>query len=91
MPTQDIYIAVRAIAYGEKITPQDVKLSVWPKHTLPDEFFYAETPLTDDGQRPHVALRALEKNEAILEQAQQSGLYPYRFSDMAAQPKPTPI
>ncbi len=65
IPTQEIYIAKRAISYGETITADDVMLAAWPSDTLPEDFFDAENPLQSEGQEPRVALRALEKNEAI--------------------------
>ena len=39
VPVQEIYVATRAIDYGEQIMPEDMALMPWPKQTLPDTFF----------------------------------------------------
>ncbi|WP_418595361.1 Flp pilus assembly protein CpaB [Ponticoccus sp. (in: a-proteobacteria)] len=66
IPTQQIYVAKRAIAYGEPVTAEDVVLANWPKEILPEGIFDAETPLFQPGDAPRVAMRPIEKFEAVM-------------------------
>ncbi|MFP7570305.1 Flp pilus assembly protein CpaB [Marivita sp. S2033] len=66
VPVQDIYVATRAIQYGQEITAEDVILMPWPKQALPETFFDAEKPILSEGQKTRVALRQIEKNEAFM-------------------------
>lgn len=66
IPTQQIYVANRAIAYGEPVTAEDVVLANWPKEILPEGVFDAETPLFQPGAEPRVAVRPIEKFEAVM-------------------------
>ena len=66
IPVQEIYVATRALDYGEIIAPEDIALMPWPKQSLPENFFDAATPLNADGADLRVALRPIEKNEAIM-------------------------
>ena len=65
VPTQMIYVADRALAYGEEITAEDVRLAAWTKDTLPDSFFDEAKPLVVDGDETRIVLRAMDKNEAF--------------------------
>ncbi|MCC1492254.1 Flp pilus assembly protein CpaB [Cognatishimia sp. F0-27] len=64
--TQDIYVTTRAIAFGEPILPEDVMLAPWAASILPDEYFDESTPLIVDGEEPRLALRPIEKHEAVM-------------------------
>lgn len=66
VPVQDIYVATRALDYGELITNDDIALMPWPKATLPENFFDATKPLNVEGADLRVALRPIEKFEAIM-------------------------
>ena len=66
VPTQEIYVATRAIAYGEQLTPEDVTLVPWPMNTLPEAYFDAANPILKEGDLPRVVVRQLEKNEAFM-------------------------
>ncbi|MBO6886192.1 MAG: Flp pilus assembly protein CpaB [Marivita sp.] len=66
IPVQEIYVATRALDYGEIIAPEDIALMPWPKQSLPDNFFDAATPVNAEGAELRVALRPIEKNEAIM-------------------------
>jgi pilus assembly protein CpaB len=66
VPVQGIYVATRALDYGEIITDDDIALMPWPKQTLPDDFFDAANPLNAEGAELRVALRPIERNEAIM-------------------------
>lgn len=66
VPTQKIYVATRAIEYGEQITPEVVKLAHWPVETLPETYFDEETPVIVEGDKARVALQRIELNEALM-------------------------
>jgi pilus assembly protein CpaB len=65
VPTQQIYVTTRAIAYGEQIQPEDYRLAPWAKEVLPEGFFDEENPFVKTGDKPRVAVRVIEKNEAL--------------------------
>lgn len=66
VPTQDIYVAARALVIGEVLGPDDVKLAPWPKEILPEEYFDEKTPLLAEGDEPRVVTRRIERNEAFM-------------------------
>lgn len=66
VPVQGIYVATRALDYGEIITDDDIALMPRPKQTLPDNFFDEANPLNAEGAELRVALRPIERNEAIM-------------------------
>lgn len=66
IPVQEIYVATRALDYGEIIAPEDIALMPWPKQTLPENFYDTTKPLNAEGEELRVALRPIEKNEAIM-------------------------
>lgn len=45
VPVQEIYVATRALDYGEIIADEDIALMPWPKQILPESFFDSATPL----------------------------------------------
>ncbi|MDU8910359.1 Flp pilus assembly protein CpaB [Aestuariicoccus sp. MJ-SS9] len=65
VPTRPIYVANRAITQGETINPEDIRLAPWPVELLPEEYFDEKTPFTKEGEQPRVAIRGLDKNEAV--------------------------
>ncbi|MBO9465229.1 Flp pilus assembly protein CpaB [Tropicibacter sp. R15_0] len=66
VPTQQIYVTTRAIAFGEQILPEDIQLAPWPKEILPEGYFDEANPTSVVGEDPRVALRPMEKFEAVL-------------------------
>ncbi|SHH85549.1 Flp pilus assembly protein CpaB [Marivita hallyeonensis] len=66
VPVQDIYVATRAIDFGEAITEEDMALVPWPIQALPEAFFDEANPLNVEGDEYRVALRQIEKNEAFM-------------------------
>lgn len=66
VPTQEIYVTTRPIAYGEQILEADVRLAPWPREILPEGVFTKEEPLFVEGEEPRVAVRAMEKFEAVM-------------------------
>jgi pilus assembly protein CpaB len=66
IPTKQIYIATRSIAYGEAVTPADVVLADYPTAILPEGHFDETKPVAAEGEPPRLALRAIERNEPLL-------------------------
>jgi pilus assembly protein CpaB len=66
VPVKRVYVAKRAITYGEEITPEDVALAPWPQKTLPEDHFDEENPLFVSGEGPRLAMRPIEKYEVMM-------------------------
>ncbi|NDV49088.1 MULTISPECIES: Flp pilus assembly protein CpaB [Roseobacteraceae] len=66
VPTKQIYVTTRAISHGQIITPEDVRLAPWPLEILPENAFDANTQLFKEGDAPRLAMRPLEKFEALV-------------------------
>ncbi|QYX57555.1 Flp pilus assembly protein CpaB [Roseovarius sp. SCSIO 43702] len=66
--TVDVYVAARPLAYGQRLTKEDVTLVKFPAASLPDGVFSTEEALMPKGEsEPRTVIRAMEKFEAILE------------------------
>lgn len=67
VPTQTVYVANRALTYGEALRPEDVRAVAWPQAALPQGTFSDLAVLfpanTDD---PRLIVRPMEKDEALL-------------------------
>ncbi len=67
VPTVDVYVANRALRYGETLSEEDVRLVKWPEDAIPEGAFVGDNALfpenTDDLRS---VLRTMEKDEAIL-------------------------
>lgn len=65
--TTPVYVATRALAYGEALMPEDVRQVEWPRSALPEGIFSQEEALfPDENDAPRYVRRAMEKDEAIL-------------------------
>lgn len=64
--TVEVLVATRPLRYGEPITPEDVRMVVWPADAVPPGIFTSLDALVPEPRRPRVALRAMEPNEPIL-------------------------
>lgn len=65
--TVQVYVAKRALKYGEPLTRADVYLVEWPQAALPDGVFQDEAGLfPPDAPGPRLLLRPVERNEAVL-------------------------
>lgn len=65
--TVEIYVAQRPLEYGQPLRKDDVRLTKFPKQSLPKGIFHREEDLFPEGNdEPRSVLRAMEKNEAIL-------------------------
>lgn len=65
--TVNVYVADKPFAYGEAMTPEDVRQVAWPENAIPEGAFTVDNPLFTEGEdQPRFATRAMEKDEAIL-------------------------
>lgn len=65
--TVDVYVATKSLKYGQELNDDDVRLTAFPRASLPDGVFETEEALFPNGtSQPRTILRAIEKNEAIL-------------------------
>lgn len=63
----EVYVATRALAYGEELAIEDAKLVPWPAETMPENVFQtAETLFPEENAKPRLVLRAMEANEPLL-------------------------
>ncbi|MGC9371223.1 MAG: Flp pilus assembly protein CpaB [Paracoccaceae bacterium] len=63
----EVYVANRALHYGEQLTEADVELVAWPKASLPDGAFNTPDALFPEGEpRFRTVLRAMEAKEPLL-------------------------
>lgn len=66
--TVDIYVATKALKYGQELNEDDVRLTAFPMESLPEGVFKTEEELFPNGTSDlRTVLRAIEGNEAILE------------------------
>jgi pilus assembly protein CpaB len=67
VPTVQVWAASRQLAYGERLTPEDVVEIAYAEPFLPEGVFRTQEELFPDGpDEPRVVLRQLEPNEPIL-------------------------
>ncbi|WP_417246573.1 Flp pilus assembly protein CpaB [Celeribacter sp.] len=65
--TEDIYVALEQISYGEEITPDKVKIVKWPVNAFPQEPFQTEEQLYPEGTGVvRSALRTIEPMEPLM-------------------------
>ena len=65
--TSEVFVARRAIRYGQRLTEQDVRAVKWPKEALPTGVFTDRAALfPPDATAPRTVLRAMEPNEPIM-------------------------
>lgn len=65
--TVPVFVAERALKYGEQLSPEDVRQVRWPENAIPEGAFIKEEelfPANSDELR--TVLRSMEKDEAIL-------------------------
>lgn len=63
----DVYVAKRAMQYGERLLSEDVKQVRYPGNALPEGVFHTEEKLFPKGDaEPRTVLRAMEKLEPVL-------------------------
>lgn len=66
--TVEVYVAARALKYGEELKMEDARLVQFPVSALPEGIFKTVEELFPEGDdEPRTVLRMMEENEAILE------------------------
>lgn len=67
VPLVRVFVANRALRYGQLLKKADVRIVAWPKDAIPEGAFTDAKALFPDGQNKlRTVLRAMEKDEAIL-------------------------
>lgn len=67
VPLTEIYVATKPLRYGDRLTPEDVKLIKFPADSMPEGAFSDPAILFPDNNRePRHVLRAIEPNEPLL-------------------------
>lgn len=67
VPTADVYVANRALRYGETLTKDSVRKVRWPQNAIPSGAFTdLESLIPSEPDKARVVLRAMEKDEAVL-------------------------
>ncbi|MBP0481338.1 Flp pilus assembly protein CpaB [Sagittula salina] len=66
VPTKMIYVSIKDIPYGHEVKEEDIRLAPWPEEILPEGAFTKDNPVLGPGIDRRVALRAIEKYEALL-------------------------
>ena len=65
--TVKVFVTTRSLTYGEALTPEDVKLVLFPKSSLPEGVFQTKEDLFPANEdRPRHIVRAMEAKEALL-------------------------
>lgn len=64
--TTPVYTAVRALRYGERLSPEDVVAINWPRNAMPEDVFTSREELFPEGQPPRAVMRAMERGEPIM-------------------------
>ncbi|MEO0370323.1 MAG: Flp pilus assembly protein CpaB [Pseudomonadota bacterium] len=65
--TVDIYVAKKSFKYGQELKEEDVRLTAFPRASLPEGVFKTAEELFPEGPAEmRTVLRSIEKNEAIL-------------------------
>jgi len=65
--TVEVFVARKPLKYGQSLKPEDVRLTPFPRKSLPEGVYQNEEALFPEGpETPRQVLRAIEKNEAIL-------------------------
>ncbi|WP_299557412.1 Flp pilus assembly protein CpaB [uncultured Sulfitobacter sp.] len=67
VPTQTVYVAARALKYGEKLEKDDVRAVDFPVTAIPEGSFENEVSIfPENTDELRVVLRPIEKDEALL-------------------------
>jgi pilus assembly protein CpaB len=66
VPTVEVYVATRALRYGETLDREDVRKVDWPENAVPEGSFVEEAALFPENKPLRYVLRSMEKDEAIM-------------------------
>ncbi|MBL6426343.1 MULTISPECIES: Flp pilus assembly protein CpaB [Maritimibacter] len=65
--TAEIYVVKESVAYGDRITDENIRLTRFPVDAIPEGAFKTEEELFPQGEKRYrTVLRAMEKDEALL-------------------------
>jgi pilus assembly protein CpaB len=66
-PLVEVYVANKALNYGDVLTKDDVQLIYWPENALPETIFRDPAVLfPEDGKEPRYVVRQMEMFEPLL-------------------------
>lgn len=66
-PVVEVLVTEKPLRYGDPLTPEDVRLVIWPQEAVPEGAFLTMEELFPQGEDlPRIALRAMEKDEALM-------------------------
>lgn len=66
--TVEVYVADKPLKYGEVLREDSVRMTKFPKNSLPEGTYATYEALFPEGDdEPRTVLRSMEKNEAVLE------------------------
>ena len=67
VPVQEVYVARRALRYGDRLRPSDVKAIAWPASSLPSGIFTSrEQIFPPESTELRTVLRDMEADEPLL-------------------------
>lgn len=66
VPVTDVFVAARAMRYGDTLGPDDVKPVQWPSSALPSGVFRDMEELFPEGGGKRTVLRVVERHEPLL-------------------------
>ncbi len=67
IPTVEVYVVNKPLAFGALMTPDDVQAIRWPENALPEKVFRDMTALfPDGGPKSRTVIRPMEKFEPVL-------------------------
>lgn len=67
VPTKDVFIMAKPIAYGQYLKKEDVKAIRWPENALPEGVFHSmEEIFPPEAEGERAALRRMEVNEPLM-------------------------
>ena len=65
--TTEVFVAKRALSYGERLKEEDVEAIEWPKRSTPENVFLDKDDLFPDGEDAlRTVLRAIEPGEPLM-------------------------
>lgn len=68
VPTQNVYVASRALVYGDVLKQGDVRAVAWPVSAVPEGTFSDMADMFPEGEEEvRLIIRAMEKDEAIMQ------------------------
>ncbi len=69
VPTVEVFVTTRALRYGEKLRPEDVRVVRWPENAIPQGTFRKKEGIFSQGveeENLRTVIRAMEKDEAVM-------------------------